>query len=124
MCGPLGNGSMSERAVQTVKQIVRASALAWLIVLVLAPILSWTLGVGFVGAAARACFFVAVIALGAGAASIAGGVTGARPLGPADLGFKPIPRAGVPNLSGPLTLLGTAIFVCPQLILIGGLLYD
>ena len=115
---------MNERVIQTGRQIVRASILAWLIVVLLAPILSWTLGVGFVAAAGRACFFVAVIALGAGAASIAGGVTGARPLGPADLGWKPIPRAGVPNLSGPLTLLGTAIFVCPQLIVIGGLLYD
>lgn len=105
------------------RQVVSVSIVAWLGALVLGLVLVWTLGVGFGPALGRACFIVAIFVFGAGAASIGGGVTGVRPLGPADTAWRPVSRAGVPDLSGPLTLLGSALLVVPQLLLAGGALY-
>lgn len=105
-----------------VLQVLNASVMAWAIALVTAPVLMWTLGVGFLQALGRTCLIVAVFLFGAGAASIGGGVVWVRPLGAAHLSWKPTSRDDVPELDAPFTLLGVALFVVPQL-LVGGVYF-
>lgn len=98
------------------RQVAVASIVSWALVGALTPILMWTQGLPASGSAARACFIVAILAIGAGAAGISGGVAPEariswlqdRRIGRRDDG---------PQTQGPLTLLGLALVVAPQLIL-------
>lgn len=115
---------VSEKLAAVVKQIAQASLVSWAAALVVALLLRWTLGVSLTGALARAAFVVGVLLFGAGAASIGGGVVATRPLGPMHHWWKPVRRDDVPRLPDPLTPLGVALFVGPQLISVGVLLYE
>lgn len=105
------------KATAMLRQVAVASFVAWSLVGAITPVLMLAQGLPAAGAAARACFIVAILAIGAGAAGISGGVAPE----PRISWLQPrrvARRDDGPKTQGPLTLLGLALLVAPQLILV------
>ena len=105
------------------RQVAVASFVAWVIALAIAPLLMWAQGQSFAGALSRSCFIVAVFVFGAGAAGVSGGVA-PEPRFSWMQGRRIESRDKGPKTEGPLTLLGLALFIAPQLVAAGVALYS